>query len=824
MYFHKSIGVLAAGLMVLAAPAALAANPENPAASDDRDSLAASLAISGKETTTPTADGIPLAGDIYTTDTRKLCAGSDGLGTLTDGDLIVDFASLDPLISSVKVEAGRLGMDCRLSLESVTFIGNDSVKNLEIDRDAFSQFTQINEQATGGDLKLASVTFPDGIEVLTLGYRAFYQQTVGGAGGSTALSDIVFPDSLRTLSIGEGAFYQQAGDTKDEGGTPTLPGSASLEFVSFPEGLSELHVGVGAFTQTVAIGDTKLAAVSFPSNLQTLTISKHAFAQGVQTNGAIALADVTFPNPADGLEIGDGAFYQFNRTESGGDPSRESTGLRSISFDPQTPSIIVGNSAFSTENSGSGDNPLELVEFPAAATQVILGRYAFAQESFGSGSNNLSRVVFPEGMDSLKIGDQAFVQLKGDRTDGVNWLSEVRIPTSLVSLEIGNQAFWQQGAEKSLLAELYFPTWQSPAQSVTLGAQITRPEARWSWCGPGDDGSVVTQTGSAWAAVGSDYRLVGLCSFAPGIATVDGESFSSAPGKQMPVGAEAQVKVSFTNNNEAALLGVTVSLGGEEITQIDRLEANAQWEETFSVPVVGGTTELAYHVSAEGWEYSPWSTPENRALAAPGPVYPPEGILGQHVNADAATWLTGVIEGLQIVKKTNGQIVETAPGPELMVGASVSWTYEVTNGTGYPISEITLEDAFTVGDGSSGVLSLADGSIRPLGLQQTELAPGETWVFRSDGIVSLGQYHNEASAQGHVIEPERADAQSRVTTAAAAAESWYLGVPAPVGPLEPGPEVPEDLSETGFGAGVLVLAVSLILVGVAMVMVHYRRS
>jgi hypothetical protein len=104
-----------------------------------------------------------------------------------------------------------------------------------------------------------------------------------------------------------------------------------------------------------------------------------------------------------------------------------------------------------------------------------------------------------------------------------------------------------------------------------------------------------------------------------------------------------------------------------------------------------------------------------------------------------------LIPRINIEKATNGMDADTAPGPEITVGSSVVWTYQVTNTGDTLLANIQVTDnngtpgntqddfapAYVSGDNGDGILQA-----------------GESWQYRAEGIAGPGQYANIATAFG----------------------------------------------------------------------------
>ena len=87
---------------------------------------------------------------------------------------------------------------------------------------------------------------------------------------------------------------------------------------------------------------------------------------------------------------------------------------------------------------------------------------------------------------------------------------------------------------------------------------------------------------------------------------------------------------------------------------------------------------------------------------------------------------------ISIVKKTNGTNNNVAPGPTIPVGASVTWTYLVTN-TG----NVTLTN-----------VAVTDNKIGAIACPATTLAAGDSMTCTAMGTAVAGQYTNIGSVTG----------------------------------------------------------------------------
>ena len=105
---------------------------------------------------------------------------------------------------------------------------------------------------------------------------------------------------------------------------------------------------------------------------------------------------------------------------------------------------------------------------------------------------------------------------------------------------------------------------------------------------------------------------------------------------------------------------------------------------------------------------------------------------------------------ITLTKKTNDQDVTSAPGPELVVGESVTWEYIVQN-TG----NVNLTN-----------LQVVDDQVGSITCPSTSLASGDSMTCTASGTVAAGQYHNQATVT----------ASHPAGTVSDTDESWYYGV------------------------------------------------
>jgi uncharacterized repeat protein (TIGR01451 family) len=108
------------------------------------------------------------------------------------------------------------------------------------------------------------------------------------------------------------------------------------------------------------------------------------------------------------------------------------------------------------------------------------------------------------------------------------------------------------------------------------------------------------------------------------------------------------------------------------------------------------------------------------------------------VNDSDLSHYFGECPDIDIEKATNGIDADTAPGPELMEGDNVTWTYVVTNTGNVNLTNIQVSDDML---GSiTTIIDQGDGD--------DVLSVGESWTLEATGVAECGQYENEGNVTG----------------------------------------------------------------------------
>jgi uncharacterized repeat protein (TIGR01451 family) len=138
----------------------------------------------------------------------------------------------------------------------------------------------------------------------------------------------------------------------------------------------------------------------------------------------------------------------------------------------------------------------------------------------------------------------------------------------------------------------------------------------------------------------------------------------------------------------------------------------------------------------------------------------PPGNLANVSDDDPSNYY-GSAPALTLTKKINDTHVTAAPGPYLLVGATITWKYEVTNSGNVPLTNVTVVDDKGVNiDCDGGTNTTTDHII-------ANLAAGASVTCTAPGTATIDQYHNIATVTGSAPVPGQ--------TTTATDDSFYFG-------------------------------------------------
>jgi len=208
--------------------------------------------------------------------------------------------------------------------------------------------------------------------------------------------------------------------------------------------------------------------------------------------------------------------------------------------------------------------------------------------------------------------------------------------------------------------------------------------------------------------------------------STNGLDADNPTGPTIPVGGAVLWEYVVTNCGNMPLSSITVTDSEAGVTP---------------AYVSGDTGNFGFLDLTETWIYQANGTATAGQYANTGNVTgtPP---VGSPVSDDDPSHYFGSAPtpDIHIEKYTNGVDADTAPGPNINIGSTVTWTYRVTNTGDVNLTGILVTDnkpgvtpAHVSGDTSNfGVLDLT-----------------ETWIYQATGVAVAGQYANIGTVVGY---------------------------------------------------------------------------
>ncbi len=190
----------------------------------------------------------------------------------------------------------------------------------------------------------------------------------------------------------------------------------------------------------------------------------------------------------------------------------------------------------------------------------------------------------------------------------------------------------------------------------------------------------------------------------------NGQDADLPPGPSIPVGAPVLWEYLVTNTGGVVVNDIAVS---------DDQGVAVSCPKTTLQP--GESMRCTGSGVARACQYSNLGTATGRTPSgAPLTAQDPSHYFGQAAAA------------IGIKKATNGDDADAAPGPKILVGAAVHWTYVVTNTGNVQLTNVTVSD-------DQGVV---------VSCPKTTLQPGESMTCTGNGVAKPGQYRNVGTARG----------------------------------------------------------------------------
>lgn len=135
--------------------------------------------------------------------------------------------------------------------------------------------------------------------------------------------------------------------------------------------------------------------------------------------------------------------------------------------------------------------------------------------------------------------------------------------------------------------------------------------------------------------------------------------------------------------------------------------------------------------------------------------------------------------GIDIEKATNGVDADNPNGPEIPVGGTVTWTYEVRNTGNVLLSDIVVTDS----DNDVDPVAVLDGGFNVGDLDDDGILDfDEVWQYQATGVAEEGQYQNTGTATGTAVYGDGSTPVDGVDDPSDTDDSHYVGTAPPPEP------------------------------------------
>lgn len=184
-------------------------------------------------------------------------------------------------------------------------------------------------------------------------------------------------------------------------------------------------------------------------------------------------------------------------------------------------------------------------------------------------------------------------------------------------------------------------------------------------------------------------------------------------------GAVVNATVELSNVGRESLIEINVQVAGTSAVIVDEVRSNSK------VSLCHRTDAGAYHLI----DVSSSAEPAHRAHGDAKVGEPVPGHLLKVFDQSCRA----VGPEVQVVKSTNGQDANDAPGPTITVGSAVTWTYVVTNSGTLPLTNVSVVDDRNV----------------TVTCPATTLAVGQSMTCTGTGVAIAGQYRNVGTVRAN---------------------------------------------------------------------------
>jgi hypothetical protein len=201
----------------------------------------------------------------------------------------------------------------------------------------------------------------------------------------------------------------------------------------------------------------------------------------------------------------------------------------------------------------------------------------------------------------------------------------------------------------------------------------------------------------------------------------NGEDADTGPGPSIPMGGNVTWTYNVTNTGDFDLDPVVV---------VDDNGTPGNMSDDFNPTYIGGDDGDGKLNPLETWYYSHNGTATVGLYANVATVTgkPP---VGANVSDSDPSHYTGLGPDIDIEKHTNGQDADSAPGPYITIGSTVTWTYIVKNTGGVNLTNVVV----------------TDDKLGPIGTIPSLPVDAEQTLY-AYGTAAAGQYANVAAVTG----------------------------------------------------------------------------
>jgi hypothetical protein len=177
-------------------------------------------------------------------------------------------------------------------------------------------------------------------------------------------------------------------------------------------------------------------------------------------------------------------------------------------------------------------------------------------------------------------------------------------------------------------------------------------------------------------------------------------------------GGVVNATVELSNVRRESLIEIRVQVTGTSVAIVDEVRSNSK-------------VSLCHRADSGSYQMIDVSQSAEPAHRAHGDGKVGDPVPGQPLKVfDQSCRAVG--PEVQIVKSTNGQDANEAPGPTIVVGSPITWTYVVTNTGAVPLTSVSVLDDRNVTVTCPG----------------TSVAVGQSMTCTGSGVATAGQYRN----------------------------------------------------------------------------------